>query len=207
MPHDGCPSKENNYLYTAVEGSIQLNSGQERIIDYQEGDGCGSSCTSCTDSTACGSCHTWRCIQGDIFCHPESFNPVTGIFTAPTSNFYQVSLTVNYFYIQPEGTDRITGISTTTLQRNLQKNICGLPGTGFDGLDIAVLSSTNPFSAFGDNTIASAVISYDIPLQRGDQLKVLIFQENDADVAVTIFSEWLIKRGKRLDPCLTTCRC
>lgn len=199
MSHSKCPSKENNYLYTAVEGSVLLNSGQERVIDYQKGDG-----TSCTDSTLC---HTWRCTQGDIFGHPDSFNPSTGIFTAPSSNFYKVSLAVNYFYIQPEGTVRITGTSTTTLRRNLRENICGLPGTGFDGLDIAVLSSTNPFSAFGDNTIASAVISYDIPLQRGDQLKVLIFQENDANVTVTIFSEWLIKRGKRLDPCLTVCHC
>nr|QBK90457.1 MAG: hypothetical protein LCPAC103_01380 [Pithovirus LCPAC103] len=191
-----CPKIQTDYFYTAVEGSIRLQSGQQRFIEFEDGDGCAG-----TEPP----CPIWRCLRGDFFCHPDSFDPITGIFTAPSSNFYDVSLAVNYFYDPTPIDPRITGRTTTTLCRNLQENICGFPGTGFMGLDIAVLTSTNPFSNFGTNCIASAVINYCIPLNRGDKLLVMIFQENDQAVEVTMFAQMLVKRGKRIDPCIDRC--
>ena len=197
MSHSKHGSHQKDYFYTALEGSIQLESGEGRFIEYKDGDGCDG---------VPPPCPVWRCLQGDVFCHPDSLDVVKGVFTAPSSSFYDVSLWVNYFYIQPMGTEDINGTTTTTLRRNLKKNICGFPGTGFGGLDIAIPLATNVFSRFGDNSIAGATISCCLPLQRGEQLKVHIFQQNDQGVPVTMFAEWLVKRGKRIDECLAKCR-
>lgn len=185
---------QTNYLYTGVEGSIFASSGEFRFIDYQAGDHCDGQPEPCD---------TWRCRRGDSFCHPESFDNQTGKFTAPSDNFYKFFLTVNYFY---QGSPDITGVTTTQLCRKLKENICGVEIDEILINDIALISSTNPISALGVNSIASANIVYCIPLRRGDQVIVGIFQRNDQDVDMQIFAELMIKRGKRIDPCLDRCQ-
>lgn len=192
--HSGKCKFQRDYLYTGVEGSIMLPSGESRFIDYQDGDGCGGQPAPCD---------IWRCRRGDSFCHPDSFDNQTGRFTAPSDNFYEFFLTVNYFYI---GASDIEGVTTTQLCRKLKENICGVEVDETLINDIALVSSTNPISALGANSVASANIAFCLPLHRGDQAIVGIFQRNEQEVDMQIFAELMIKRGDRIDPCINKCQ-
>lgn len=183
------------YLYTGIEGSIMLPSGTQRFLEYQEGDGCGG-----TEEP----CDQWRCRRGDSFCHPESFDNLTGVFTAPSDTFYDIYLVVNYFGLSVPL--EMSGITTTSICRKLKQNICGveLPDTSIR--DIALLSSTNPISRIGNNKLASATISFCVPLNRGDQLKFSVYQENNLELDLQIFAELMIKRGRHIDERINECQ-
>jgi len=172
-----------------------LPSGTQRFIDYQDGDACPAGEESCDQ---------WRCRRGDSFCHPESFDNRTGVFTAPSNSFYDIYLVVNYFGLSVPLD--MSGVTTTSICRKLKQNICGveLPDTSI--FDIALLSSTNPISRLSSNKLASATISFCVPLNRGDQLRFSIYQENNLGLDLQIFAELMIKRGNHIDKRINECQ-
>lgn len=190
-----CRGTQKCYLYTGIEGSIMLPSGTQRFLEYQEGDGCGGTPEPCD---------VWRCRRGDSFCHPDSFNNQTGVFTSPSDSFYDIYLVVNYFGLSVPLD--MSGVTTTSICRKLKQNICGVELPDDSIFDIALLASTNPISRLGSNKLASSTISFCVPLNRGDQLKFLVYQENNLDLDLQIFAELMIKRGRNIDKRINECQ-
>jgi len=221
------PAKLNvaDYVYAAVEGNIQLDSGETRFVNSPP-----------TNPFS----NPYNCVRGNL----SGFDPVTGIFTAPRTALYQVSVWANYLqervacpgpsgFIGPfpcrdctgctgiNGIDGLcckgpsgcvgavvipplVGTTNTQICRELKENICGAPGTGFGGLDIAVVGQTAPWSficlpgSTGTtecNYVASATLGASIPLRAGEKLMVSVFQENNQERRVFLFLEWMIVQG------------
>ena len=98
----------------------------------------------------------------------------------------------------------LVGTTNTQICRELKENICGAPGTGFGGLDIAVVGQTAPWSficlpgSTGTtecNYVASATLGASIPLRAGEKLMVSVFQENNQERRVFLFLKWMIVQG------------
>ncbi len=183
MPKGCCcyPSQKlsnANYVYAAVEGNIQLDSGESRFVEFPP-----------TNPVS----DPYNCVRGNL----SGFDPVTGRFTAPKTAIYQVSAWANYFSnVSPTGTSRLTGETNTQVCRFLTKNICGGPGTGQPmGLDIAIVGQTAPWSRLGVNFIASASLGGCVPLRAGEQMLIRVFQENEEGQRVFLFLEWMIVQG------------
>lgn len=177
-----------DYVYAAVEGNILLDSGETRFVNSPP-----------TNPAS----DPYNCVRGRL----EGFDPVTGIFTAPRTALYSVSVWANYFKLGGSS-PQLQGTTNTAIQRELIENICGAPGTGFGGLDIAVVSQTAPWSlicpsgsagATGCNYLASSSLGGDIPLRKGEKLIISVFQENDQSERVSLFLEWMIVRGPKID--------
>jgi hypothetical protein len=177
-----CPTQRipfATYIYAAVEGNVSIASGEARVL----GDD--------TDTI-------YRYERGTL----KGFDPVTGIFVAPKTTLYRVNAWVNYFRIR-ESSDPalLDGVTTTSIERDLQENICGAPGTGFGGLDIAIVSQTAPWSLIGGdggNFLASSSLGGNIPLRQGDRLQLSIFQTNTSAVDAQIFAEVFIEQGPNI---------
>jgi len=173
-----------DYVYAAVEGNILLDSGETRFVNSPP-----------TNPAS----DPYNCVRGRL----EGFDPVTGIFTAPRTALYSVSVWANYF--QPgQSLPQIGGTTVTTVERFLVENICGGPGTGQPkGLDIAVVSQTAPWTSrpgeIGFDYFAGSSLGGDIPLRKGEQLIISVFQENDQSQRVSLFLEWMIVRGPKID--------
>ena len=220
------PKPRADYVYAAVEGNILLESGETRFIEFPP-----------TNLAS----DPYNCVRGEL----SGFDPVTGVFTAPRTALYHVSVWANYFVesiICPTGTSGpfqcsdctgctgivgpgglcctgpagctgaivlppLVGTTNTQVRRELKENICGAPGSGFGGLDIAVVGQTAPWSlicepgtgATGCNYISNASLGGNIPLRKGEKLIISVFQENDQSRRVSLFLEWMIVRGPNIN--------
>lgn len=153
------------YVYADVKDSITLTNEEVRSVD------------------------AYQCIRGNL----AGFDPVTGVFTAPKTALYDVSVWADYRH-SSTGTV-LDGVTNTQLRRELIENICGGPGSGFGGLNIVLIGQTAPFSLVagtGTNPISSSSLGGSVPLRAGEQLKVVVYQENVQTESVQLFLELMI---------------
>jgi len=118
----------------------------------------------------------YTCVKGNL----EGFDPFSGIFKAPKTGFYDVTLFCNYYL---HGLTKVNG-RTYTKMAIFNSNT----RTDF----VHPLGSTNIFAPFQGGYISAASISGTIPLVEGDHLTVSLYQQNNKKQAAEIYAELTI---------------
>ena len=118
----------------------------------------------------------YTCVKGNL----EGFDPLSGIFKAPKTGFYDVTLFCNYYLYD------VTKVSGRTYTKMAIFN--SNTRTDF----VHPLGSTNIFAPFQDGYISAASISGTIPLVEGDHLTVSLYQQNNKKQATPIYAELTI---------------
>lgn len=149
------------YVYASVNGNAIVTSGGETplikgVIDARF--------------------PIYTCVKGNL----EGFDPFSGIFKAPKTGFYDVTLFCNYYLYD------VTKVSGQTYTKMVIFN--SNTKTDF----VHPLGSTNIFAPFQGGYISAASISGTIPLVEGDRLTVSLYQQNNKKQAAEIYAELTI---------------
>jgi hypothetical protein len=194
------PSKAK-YAYAAVEGDIEIDNKEFREV-----------------GNPAGSDPTYPCFRGPLIAKSggrKGFDPVTGVFTstAPPGKAALYSVSVWPVYI-PFGTEPVEGKTTTIIDRQLRKNICGAPGSGAGGLNISIPGAGSVYIQSAPNrrpesfNAVHALIPLRGPSKKGakdaESFSISCYQENDQEKVAQLFLELLIAEEGPID--LGMCR-
>jgi len=118
----------------------------------------------------------YTCVKGNL----EGFDPLSGIFKAPKTGFYDVTLFCNYYLYSDTKVSGRTYTKIVIFNSNTRTDF------------VHPLGSTNIFAPFQNGYISAASISGTIPLVEGDHLTVSLYQQNNKKQAAQIYAELTI---------------
>jgi len=128
----------------------------------------------------------YACVKGNL----EGFNPYTGVFSAPKTGFYKITIFCNYISATPV---RMYGV-THTKAISFSKIV--------PARKVLPFGSTNAFTVIKGNSVSYTTISGHVPLEKDEKFILSLYQENDIDEPTFVSLELTIVQGAPYNRCL-----
>jgi len=172
-----CLIPSSEFVYAVIKGNITVDNSKELTLKTAAIGGSSSSASK------------FYCVDGNL----EGLNAKAGVFIAPRDGLYNISFLCTY-KLEVNAKQKPTGNTNT-------KIVTIKPDTA--GAELNPIGTTNPFSRFRGKYRSTCSISAILPLVKGEELILSLYQSNTLNKETTIEAELVIMYNSSFDAAIS----
>lgn len=172
-----CLIPSSEFVYAGIKDNITVDNSKELTLKTVASEGSSSSESK------------FYCVDGNL----KGLSAKAGVFRAPRDGLYNISFLCTY-KLEVNAKDKPTGHTNT-------KIITIKPDTA--GAELNPIGTTNPFSRFRGKSLSTCSISTILPLVKGEELILSLYQSNSLKKQTTIEAQLVIMYNSSFDAAIS----